>query len=66
MAGGFVRAARAGDAEGLARVQAASWRAAFTGLVPNAVINELTSDAAVGQFAGHWAESIGSPPTPGS
>lgn len=63
VAGGFVREARAADAEGLARVQAASWRASFAGLVPDAVIAELTSDEAVGQFAGHWAESISAPPT---
>ena len=63
MAGGFVRAARASDASGLARVQVASWRSAFAGLVPDAVIAELTSEEAVGQFAEQWQESIGSPPT---
>jgi ribosomal protein S18 acetylase RimI-like enzyme len=61
--GGFVRAARASDAEGLARVQVASWRSAFDGLVPDAVIAELTSEEAVGQFAEQWQESISSPPT---
>lgn len=63
MAGGFVRAARAADAEGLARVQAADWRAAFAGLVPGAVIAELTSDAAVIQFAERWRDAISSPPS---
>jgi ribosomal protein S18 acetylase RimI-like enzyme len=63
MAGGFVRTARASDASGLARVQVASWRSAFAGLVPDAVIAELTSEEAVGQFAEQWQESIGSPPT---
>jgi ribosomal protein S18 acetylase RimI-like enzyme len=63
MAGGFVRAARASDASGLARVQVASWRSAFAGLVPDAVIAELTSEEAVGQFAERWREAISAPPT---
>ena len=63
MSGGFVRAARASDAEGLARVQVASWRAAFAGLVPDAVIAELTSEEAVGQFAERWRDAISAPPT---
>jgi ribosomal protein S18 acetylase RimI-like enzyme len=60
---GFVRAARAADAEGLARVQVASWRGAFAGLVPDAVIAELTSEDAAGQFAKQWRDAISSPPT---
>ncbi len=63
MSGGFVRAARASDAEGLARVQAASWRAAFAELVPDAVITELTTDEALGQFAERWRDAISAPPT---
>ena len=63
MSGGFVRAARASDAEGLARVQVASWRAAFAGLVPDAVIAELTSQDALGQFEERWRDAITSPPT---
>jgi ribosomal protein S18 acetylase RimI-like enzyme len=63
MAGGFVRAARASDASGLARVQVASWRSAFAGLVPEAVIAELTSEEAVRQFAERWREAISAPPT---
>ncbi|MCW2893011.1 MAG: hypothetical protein QOG28_5949 [Trebonia sp.] len=63
MSGGFVRGARASDAEGLARVQVTSWQAAFAGLVPEAVIAELTSDEAVGQFAERWRDAIGAPPT---
>jgi ribosomal protein S18 acetylase RimI-like enzyme len=63
VSGGFVRGARASDAEGLARVQVASWQAAFAGLVPEAVIAELTSDEAVGQFAERWRDAIGAPPT---
>jgi ribosomal protein S18 acetylase RimI-like enzyme len=63
VSGGFVRAARASDAPELARVQAASWEAAFAGLVPDAVIAELTSDAAVSQFAQRWQQAISAPPT---
>ncbi|HEX3515046.1 MAG TPA: GNAT family N-acetyltransferase [Trebonia sp.] len=63
MSGGFVRAARAADAEGLARVQVVSWRAAFAGLVPDAVISELTSESAAGQFAERWRDAISAPPT---
>jgi ribosomal protein S18 acetylase RimI-like enzyme len=63
MSEGFVRAARAGDAEGLARVQVASWRGAFAGLVPDAVITELASDEALGQFTERWRDAISAPPT---
>ena len=63
MSGGFVRAARATDAVGLARVQVASWRVAFAGLVPEAVIAELSSEDAVAQFAARWRDAISVPPT---
>lgn len=63
MTGGFVRAARVSDADGLARVQVASWRATFAGLVPEPVIAELTSEAAVAQFADRWRAAISTPPT---
>jgi hypothetical protein len=61
--GGFVRAARASDAAGLARVQAASWSATLAELVPGEVLTELTSSAALDQFAERWLEAIVSPPT---
>lgn len=63
MSGGFVRAARGSDAEGLARVQVASWRAVFAGLVPDAVISELTSEEAVGRWAERWRAAVNAPPT---
>ena len=63
MTAGFVRAARASDAAGLARVQVASWRASLAGLVPDAVIGELTSGDAERQWADRWLEAITRPPT---
>jgi len=60
---GFVRAARAPDAAGLARVQVASWRARLAGLVPDAVLGELTSPDAERQWADRWLDAIVSPPT---
>lgn len=63
MSGGFVRAARAADAVGLARVQVASWQNAFAGLVPEAVIAELCAEDALAQFAARWRDAISAPPT---
>jgi ribosomal protein S18 acetylase RimI-like enzyme len=63
MTGGFVRAAREADADGLARVQIASWRSAFAGLVPDSVLAELASDEALGKFTERWLAAIGAPPT---
>ena len=60
---GFVRAARVADAPGLALVQVASWRAAFSGLVPDAVISELSGPDAISQFTERWRDAISSPPT---
>ena len=63
MSEGFVRVARAADAPGLARVQVASWQGSLAGLVPDAVVAELTSDEAVGQFTERWEQAIVAPPT---
>jgi ribosomal protein S18 acetylase RimI-like enzyme len=60
---GFVREARAPDAAGLARVQVASWRASLAGLLPDAVLAELTSPQAERRWAGRWLEAITKPPT---
>ena len=60
---GFVRAAREADADGLARVQVASWQATFADLVPDSVIAELASAAALGQFTERWLAAISAPPT---
>jgi len=60
---GFVRQARAPDAAGLARIQVASWRASLAGLLPEAVLAELTSTEAERLWAGRWLEAITKPPT---
>jgi len=60
---GYVRLARAPDAAGLARVQVASWRASLAGLLPDAVLAELTSAEAERRWAGRWLEAITKPPT---
>jgi GNAT superfamily N-acetyltransferase len=60
---GFVRAARSSDAAGLARVQVASWRDSLAGLVPDAVLAELTSADAEKQWAQRWQSAIVDPPT---
>ena len=60
---GFVRPARAGDAASLARIQVASWRRGFTGIVPPALLAELTSEEAEQVWRDRWREAITSPPT---
>lgn len=63
MTAGFVRAARASDAAGLARIQVASWRRSLAGLVPEEVLASLTSADAERQFAQRWQEAIMNPPS---
>ena len=63
VAAGFVRPARAGDAGALARVQVASWRASFDGIVPPALLADLTSEEAERAWGERWGEAITSPPT---
>jgi ribosomal protein S18 acetylase RimI-like enzyme len=60
---GFVRPARAGDADHLARVQVASWRSCFAGIVPSALLGELTGEEASAVWRDRWREAITSPPT---
>jgi len=59
----FVRAARESDAADVARIQVDCWRHGYTGLIPDAVLAELTSDDALGQWCERWTEAIGKPPT---
>jgi ribosomal protein S18 acetylase RimI-like enzyme len=63
LSSGFVRPARAGDADDLARVQVASWRSCFAGIVPPALLEELTSLEAVAVWRERWREAISNPPT---
>jgi len=60
---GFVRPARAGDAARLARVQVASWRRSFAGIVPAALLAELTGEAAESVWRDRWREAVSNPPT---
>jgi hypothetical protein len=58
-----VRAARASDAPGLARIQVESWRASLAGLVPDEILRELAGAEAAGQFAERWRDAITNPPS---
>jgi GNAT superfamily N-acetyltransferase len=60
---GFVRPAREGDADHLARVQVASWRCGLAGIVPSSLLAELTSPEARDVWRDRWREAITSPPT---
>lgn len=60
---GFVRAARASDAPGLARIQVESWQATLRGLVPDEVLSELSSTQVREQFTEQWRKAITSPPS---
>ena len=60
---GFVRPARPADAPSLARVQVASWRCGFAGIIPTSLLAELTSDEAERSFRDRWREAISNPPT---
>jgi GNAT superfamily N-acetyltransferase len=60
---GFVRPARASEAGALARIQIASWRRSFAGIVPEALLAQLTSDEAEDVWRDRWREAITSPPT---
>lgn len=58
-----VRGARPSDVDDIARVQVDRWRAGYAGLVPAAVLAELTSAEAERRWREHWAASLASPPT---
>jgi GNAT superfamily N-acetyltransferase len=61
--GGFVRPARAGDADSLVSVQVASWRCGYAGIVPASVLASLTDESAQGVWRDRWREAITNPPT---
>lgn len=58
-----MRPARAGDVASLARVQTASWRCGFAGIVPDGLLAELTSEQAQDTWRDRWREAITNPPT---
>ncbi len=59
----FVRAARGSDAGDVARIQVECWRHGYAGIIPDAVLAELTGDDAAGRWRERWAEAISKPPT---
>jgi GNAT superfamily N-acetyltransferase len=61
--GGFVRPARAGDAEELTRVQVASWACGLAAVVPAELLGELTGEEASAIWRERWREAVVSPPT---
>ncbi|MGZ4597760.1 MAG: GNAT family N-acetyltransferase, partial [Actinomycetes bacterium] len=60
MADVSVRLANVQDATGIAAVQAASWKAALSGTLPPAVLDQLQGAEAVEQ----WRRAVLDPPTP--
>jgi len=61
--GGFARPARASDADSMVRVQVASWRCLFAGIVPEDLLAELTGEQAQEVWRDRWREAITNPPT---
>lgn len=59
----FVRGARPSDAADIARIQVARWRAGYAGLIPDAILAELTSAQAERRWREHWQASLANPPT---
>ncbi|HEX5857033.1 MAG TPA: GNAT family N-acetyltransferase [Microbacterium sp.] len=47
-----IRAARSEDAPGIARVQVQGWREAYTGRMPQSIIDDLDTDRATGNWRG--------------
>lgn len=60
MALGYVRPARPGDAEEIARLQLATWRVAYRRLLPRHILDTLEE----GYLARGWQAAIGTPPSP--
>ena len=58
-----MRPAREADAASLARVQVASWRCGYAGIVPEALLTELTGEEAERVWRDRWREAITNPPT---
>jgi GNAT superfamily N-acetyltransferase len=60
MATGFVRPARAQDAQQIARIQLSTWRTAYRRLLPRHVLAELDEE----WMAQGWLAAITAPPSP--
>jgi GNAT superfamily N-acetyltransferase len=58
-----VRPARAADAADLTRVQVASWRRGYAGVVPEPLLGELTGSDAAAVWQERWQEAITNPPS---
>ena len=58
-----MRPAREADAASLARVQVASWRCGYAGIVPVPLLAELTGEEAATVWRDRWREAIINPPT---
>jgi GNAT superfamily N-acetyltransferase len=56
-----IRVATVEDAEAIARVQVASWHAAYRGLMPDAILDAFTVDVR----APRWRSILAQPTTPG-
>jgi GNAT superfamily N-acetyltransferase len=59
MALGFVRPARPGDAEGIARIQLSTWRTAYRRLLPRHVLDQLDPE----WMRERWRQAIEAPPS---
>lgn len=55
----FVRLARTGDATAMGAVQARCWRAAYSGLIPDDVLDSLSAE----RLAPHWHAAVSNPPS---
>jgi GNAT superfamily N-acetyltransferase len=60
MAIGYVRPARPGDAEDIARIQVTTWRVAYRRLLPRHVLDRLDQD----WLGTRWRAAIEEPPSP--
>jgi len=60
MADVSVRAARAGDADEIGRIQVQTWRTGYGAILPDSVLESLTPELA----AAAWRDAVLEPPTP--
>ncbi|MEU2971481.1 GNAT family N-acetyltransferase [Nocardiopsis alba] len=59
----FVRPARVADVDRVVELQVASWRAVYSGLLPDEVAEEMSGSQAARSFREQWTEALESPPT---